>query len=164
MFTQYLVTGATGFLGRRVTAQLLNEGKKVGALVLKGDPLTAYLPGGVDVTFGDVCDDEAVGRFFSGADSRTCVIHCAGIVSVATHPGDRIYRVNVGGTETVLRHCEKNGIGKLVYVSSVHAIPEKPKGTRITEKTSSPRISSAAITPKAKRSPRRSFCPPATGA
>jgi dihydroflavonol-4-reductase len=80
-----------------------------------------------------VCDDASLERFFSGADGNTCVIHCAGIVSVASHPGDRIYRVNVGGTSNILRHCEKAGVGKLVYVSSVHAIPEKPKGTEITE-------------------------------
>ncbi len=41
--------------------------------------------------------------------------------------------MNVGGTNNILRHCERAGVGKLVYVSSVHAIPEKPKGTEITE-------------------------------
>ena len=44
-----------------------------------------------------------------------------------------MYRVNVGGTNNILRHCERAGVGKLVYVSSVHAIPEKPKGMEITE-------------------------------
>ena len=80
-----------------------------------------------------MCDDASLERFFSGADSGTCVIHCAGIVSVASRPGERIYRVNVGGTNNILRQSEKAGVGKLVYVSSVHAIPEKPKGTEITE-------------------------------
>ena len=64
-----------------------------------------------------------------------CVIHCAGIISVATHPGDRIYRVNVDGTRNILKFCRQCGVGKLVYVSSVHAIPEKPKGTEIAETT-----------------------------
>ena len=31
--------------------------------------------------------------------------------------------------------CRQCGVGKLVYVSSVHAIPEKPKGTEIAETT-----------------------------
>ena len=133
MFHTYLVTGASGFLGRAVLAELKKKGAPIRALVIKNDPLAAELPEDVSVVYGDVCDDGSLEHFFSGADERTCVIHCAGIVSVASHPGERIYRVNVGGTNNILRHCEKAGVGKLVYVSSVHAIPEKPKGTEITE-------------------------------
>ena len=133
MFEKYLVTGASGFLGRAVLAELIKKEAEIRVLVLKNDPLAADLPQEAAVVCGDVCDDASLERFFAGAGGDTCVIHCAGIVSVASDPGDRIYRVNVGGTNNILRHCEKNGVGKLVYVSSVHAIPEKPKGTEITE-------------------------------
>lgn len=133
MFHTYLVTGASGFLGRAVLAELKKKGVPIRALVMENDPLASGLPEGVSVFYGDVCDDASLARFFSGADSGACVIHCAGIVSVASHPGERIYRVNVGGTNNILRHCERARVGKLVYVSSVHAIPEKPKGTEITE-------------------------------
>lgn len=133
MFQKYLVTGASGFLGRAVLAELKKKDAEICALVLENDPLAGDLPQEVSVVYGDVCDDVSLDRFFSGADSQTCVIHCAGVVSVASHPGARIYRVNAGGTNNILRHCEKSGVGKLVYVSSVHAIPEKPKGTEITE-------------------------------
>lgn len=133
MFHTYLVTGASGFLGRAVLAELKKKGVPIRALVMENDPLAAGLPEEVSVVYGDVCDGASLEHFFSGADSGVCVIHCAGIVSVASHPGERIYRVNVGGTNNILRHCEKAGVGKLVYVSSVHAIPEKPKGTEITE-------------------------------
>ena len=133
MFHTYLVTGASGFLGRAVLAELKKKGVPIRALVMENDPLAAGLPEGVSAVYGDVCDDASLECFFSGADSGACVIHCAGIVSVASHPGERIYRVNVGGTNNILRHCEKAGVGKLVYVSSVHAIPEKPRGAEITE-------------------------------
>ena len=133
MFHTYLVTGASGFLGRAVLAELKKKGVPIRALVMENDPLAAGLPEEVSVIYGDVCDDASLERFFSGADSGTCVIHCAGIVSVASRSGERIYRVNVGGTNNILRQSEKAGVGKLVYVSSVHAIPEKPKGTEITE-------------------------------
>ena len=133
MFNKYLVTGASGFLGRTVLSELKEKNTEVRALVMENDPLAKELPHWVSVVYGDVCDDASLDRFFSGADGKACVIHCAGIVSVASRPGDRIYRVNVGGTNNILRHCEKSGVGKLIYVSSVHAIPEKPKGTEITE-------------------------------
>ena len=133
MFDKYLVTGATGFLGRVVAEELVRRKAQVHALVLHDDPYTDLLPKEVRTVIGDVCDKSSLSDFFADADSRTCVIHCAGIVSVASRPGPRLYQVNVGGTWKVLRQCMEHDVGKMVYVSSVHAIPEKPKGCTITE-------------------------------
>ena len=133
MFRQYLLTGATGFLGGAVLAELLGRGAYVRALALPGDPLSRTLPKGVEVVEGDVSEEASLEPFFAGADRETCVLHCAGIVSVASRPGERLYRVNVGGTRNILRLCAARGVGRLVYVSSVHAIPEGPKGAEIVE-------------------------------
>ncbi len=133
MFDKYLVTGATGFLGRAVAEELVRRKAQVHALVLHDDPYTDLLPKEVRTVIGDVCDKSSLSDFFADADSRTCVIHCAGIVSVASRPGPRLYQVNVGGTWRVLRQCMAHDVGKMVYVSSVHAIPERPKGCIITE-------------------------------
>ena len=133
MFDKYLVTGATGFLGRVVAEELVRRKAQVHALVLHDDPYTDLLPKEVRTVIGDVCDKSSLSDFFADADSRTCVIHCAGVVSVASRPGPRLYQVNVGGTWKVLRQCMEHDVGKMVYVSSVHAIPEKPKGCIITE-------------------------------
>ena len=133
MFDKYLVTGATGFLGRAVAEELVRRKAQVHALVLHDDPYTGLLPKEVRTVIGDVCDKSSLSDFFADADSRTCVIHCAGIVSVASRPGPRLYQVNVGGTWKVLRQCMEHDVGKMVYVSSVHAIPEKSKGCIISE-------------------------------
>ena len=133
MFGKYLVTGATGFLGRAVLNELIEKGADIRALVIWSDPLGSELPPGIEIVHGDICRDSSLERLFAGANEDTCVIHCAGIVSVASHPGSSIYRVNVGGTNNIIRYCRRMGVGKLVYVSSVHAIPEKPKGIEMTE-------------------------------
>lgn len=133
MFTRYLVTGATGFLGRAVVNELIAKGADIRVLVMWNDPLESEFPPETEIVYGDVCNDSSLERFFAGANETVCVIHCAGIVSVASHPGERIYRVNVGGTHNIIRYCRKMGVGKLIYVSSVHAIPEKPKGVEMTE-------------------------------
>lgn len=133
MFDKYLVTGATGFLGRAVAEELVRRKAQVHALVLHDDPYTDLLPKEVRTVIGDVCDKSSLSDFFADADSRTCVIHCAGIVSVASRPGSKLYQVNVGGTWRILRQCMEHDVGKMVYVSSVHAIPEKPKGCIISE-------------------------------
>ena len=133
MYDKYLVTGATGFLGRAVVEALARRSARVHALVLHDDPYINLLPKEVHTVIGDVCVKNSLTDFFADADGRTCVIHCAGIVSVASRPGSRLYQVNVGGTWRVLRQCMEHDVGKMVYVSSVHAIPEKPKGCIITE-------------------------------
>ena len=135
MYTKYLITGGSGFLGSTLLEALKDSPAEIRALILENDPLADALPGHVQKIYGDVCDAASLEPFFAQADEDTCVIHCAGIVSVASNPGQKIYDVNLGGTQNILRLCREKGVGKLVHVSSVHAIPEKPKGTEITEET-----------------------------
>ena len=54
MYKTYLVTGATGFLGRTVVSELLSRGAAVRALVLPGDRLAGVLPESVERTEGDI--------------------------------------------------------------------------------------------------------------
>ena len=39
-----------------------------------------------------------------------------------------MYNVNVEGSKNVVQACKMTGVKRLVYTSSVHAIPEKKKG------------------------------------
>ena len=105
MYKTYLVTGATGFLGRTVVSELLSRGAAVRALVLPGDRLAGVLPESVERTEGDICSASALENFFAGTDESTCVIHTAGIVTVASCPDASLYRVNVDGTRAILREC-----------------------------------------------------------
>ena len=135
MYKKYFVTGATGFLGKAVVQRLLTKAADIYALVMKDDPLAATLPNGIYVCVGNVCDPSSLDSFLDGADGQSCVIHCAGIVSVASRPGEQLYNVNVGGTKNIIDACISHGVGKLVYVSSVHALAEKPKGIEIDAET-----------------------------
>ncbi len=133
MFDRYLITGATGFLGRAVVQALTAEAVPIRALVLPWDPLSDLLPEGVEQTPGDVTNPASLADFFRGAGADTCLIHCAGMISIASRPGAKIYHVNVEGTGALIHQCFKHQVGRMVYVSSVHALPEKPKGQIITE-------------------------------
>lgn len=133
MYTRYLITGASGFLGSTVIDRLVSSSAEIFALTLPDDRLADRLPAGVVRVCGDVSDRSSLAAFFDKADGNTCLIHCAGIVTVASRPGDRLYQVNVGGTENILAGCAEHKVAKLVYVSSVHAIPELPKGQEIKE-------------------------------
>lgn len=133
MYKKYFLTGATGFLGRSIIDKLCLTESEIFALTLPNEPFKKTPPSNIIAVAGDVCDKESLKEFFERADGTSCVIHCAGIVSVASRPGRKIYDVNVGGTENVLSYCIERNVAKFVYVSSVHAIPESSKDEKITE-------------------------------
>ena len=79
----YLLTGAAGFLGSNICAQLLREGKKVRALVLPNDKSVKFIPTEVEVVIGDLCDKASLEPFFTVPEGCTSVIiHCASMVTV----------------------------------------------------------------------------------
>ena len=135
MYDHYLITGATGFLGKTLTKRLIKSGARVTALVLADDPLRAELPAAVEPIFGDVTDKASLQAFFDTIQEprRTCLIHCAGMISVATRPPKELYQVNIRGTKNITDFCLACHIAKLVYVCSVHALAERPRGEVITE-------------------------------
>mgnify|MGYP002616941837 CR=1 FL=1 len=133
MYQNYLITGATGFLGSAVVQLLLAHGCRVLALVMNNDPLIHTLPKNVTTFFGDLTDQDSLRDFFAAGGDNFCVLHCAGLVSISSKPGEAIYAVNVQGTQNILNLCQEYHAAKLVYVSSVHAIPEKPAPETIME-------------------------------
>lgn len=104
-----IVTGASGYLGRAVAAELVAAGHEVRTLQRR--------PSGVDgVTdvLGSITDPDTVARAVEGAEG---VIHLAAKVSLAGDPAE-FQVVNVEGTRTVLNAAEKAGGSRFVQVSS----------------------------------------------
>lgn len=133
MFTDYLLTGATGFLGNTIAWKLHEKGYHCKALVMPGDTYASRLPPDTELFYGNVLDAESLDAFFNGRSDSTCVIHCAGIVSIATRPNPMIYKVNVEGTRNILCLAVKHHVERVIHVSTIHAIPEKPAGEIILE-------------------------------
>lgn len=133
MFEQYLITGATGNLGRELSRALLERGARVRALVLPGDSGEGLLPADVSVCHGDVGDRVSLAGFFAGDLGRACLIHCAGMISIASRRPPHLWRVNVSGMQNIIELCREHGVGRVIYTSSVHAIPEAKGGAVIRE-------------------------------
>jgi nucleoside-diphosphate-sugar epimerase len=112
-----LVTGATGFLGAAVVARLRNDGVRVRALVRSADART----GAEERCVGDLRDAEALRRAVDGVD---WVVHAGARVSTSGAWGE-FEAVNVGATETLIRHAVEAGVSRFVHVSSlsVYAVP-----------------------------------------
>ena len=131
----YLVTGAAGFLGSNICAQLLERGERVRAFVLEGDKAAQYLPKEVEIVYGNLCDKASLKPFFTIDEGvATVCIHVASMVTVNPYYRKALLDVNVGGTANIIDLClEHTECQKLIYVSSTGAIPELPHGQRITE-------------------------------
>lgn len=131
----YLVTGAAGFLGSNVCAQLLERGERVRAFVLEGDKAAKYIPEEVEIFYGNLCNKASLESFFTVAEGvETVCIHVASMVTVNPYYRKAVLDVNVGGTENIIDLCLAHAeCQKLVYVSSTGAIPELPHGQKIKE-------------------------------
>jgi dihydroflavonol-4-reductase len=135
MSIKYLVTGAAGHLGSAVVRELLDTGHPdLRVLVMPGDKTSSKIPAGVEQISGDLLDKSSLSEFFDvPAEIDLIVIHCAGIVSTSMKASRKIYDVNVGGTKNIVDMCAQKKVKKLVYVSSIHAMPTLPQGQTMAE-------------------------------
>ena len=133
--TIFLVTGAAGFLGGTVCRQLVEEGRKVRALVLPNDPASKFIPEEAEVVEGNLADLESLKPFFDIPEGEEAIVlHIGSIVTTTPEFNQKVIDVNVGGTKNIIELCLSTpGVKKLVYCSSTGAIPEMPEGTAIRE-------------------------------
>lgn len=112
-----LVTGAHGFIGSHLVDRLLAEGVQVRALVSPWGELEnlAGVLGRLELVRADITEPESLRGTCDGVD---VVYHAA--ARVADYgPAEPFFKVNVGGTENLLREAERSRTKRLVLVSSV---------------------------------------------
>lgn len=117
-----LVTGGTGFLGRR-TVDLLAPKHEV-RLLVRPTSDKARFPDSVSFVEGDVTDGGSLIRAAEGCDA---IVHAAALVKILA-PAEQFDRINVGGLKNVLAAAEAHKISKVVYVSSFMALGPTEKG------------------------------------
>jgi nucleoside-diphosphate-sugar epimerase len=108
-----LVTGASGFLGHAVCAELRGRDHEVAALVRR----PGSEPPGTSAVNGDLTDADALTRVV-GSVGPDCVIHLA--AEIATQRDERkITEVNVEGTRRLLAACTASDGPRFLFTSTV---------------------------------------------
>jgi nucleoside-diphosphate-sugar epimerase len=107
-----LVTGGTGFLGRRLVERLLAQGRPVA--VLARTPAPDLEQRGVRFIRASLDDAPAVRAACRGVDT---VFHVAAKVGVWGRYED-FFRANVLGTRALLEGCREHGVARFVHTST----------------------------------------------
>ena len=132
----YIVTGANGFLGNNLVRALSQDpNNQIRALVSSLKRADALQGLNCELFEGDVTKPETLVDIFAvPTDAKVYVIHCAAVVYIKSKPNPAVYEVNVLGTKHVAEKVLEIG-AKMIYVNSVHAIPELPHGEVMKEVT-----------------------------
>lgn len=125
---RFLVTGANGFVGKHLCAELLRQGQTVRAAVRSASPplgnIEVAVVGAIDgeINWAEVLRDVDV------------VIHLAARVHVmkdeAADPLAEFLRVNMQGTANLAYQAAAAGVKRLVYVSSIKVNGERTSETQ----------------------------------
>ncbi len=111
-----LVTGATGFVGRALTARLAAEGAEVCGI-------SRHASTQAENVKCIPCDIEDRDKLIDVTRGFDTVFHAGGMVG---HYGlrDAYLRANVGGTRNIIDACVRNGIGTIVFTSTPSVIAD----------------------------------------
>jgi nucleoside-diphosphate-sugar epimerase len=134
-----LVTGASGFIGRRLARELVRRGDDVACLVRRTSNTAALRDLSVDLIVGDLGDAATLAPAVAGRDH---VFHLAGVIQAVDEPA--FDAVNARGTRNLVEAClgAAPGLARFVFVSSIAAAGPNPPG-KITSEDDEPRPISA---------------------
>ena len=109
-----LVTGGTGFLGKRLVQKLL-DGNEV---IVFSRKLHDDMPEDVKPILGDIRDKVALKKAFSG-------VHVVYHLAISLNESDpEMYEINTRGTQNVAELCKEFNVKQLIYMSSSGVIGE----------------------------------------
>lgn len=133
-----LLTGANGFLGQRLSSDLLEEGHELYLLVRNEKKLNSFMES-IDETFkprihiieGHITSsqlglsEDLLTKLKGKVDA---IYHMAALLSFDPKDEELTYTVNVEGTRNVLDFAKKIQVGKFLYVSTAYTVGTEVKG------------------------------------
>lgn len=118
-----LLTGASGFIGKRVLAMLANRGETIVAISRRSGTIDGLeQKSNVHLLRADICSSSFLEKLsvVATAHSIECVIHCAASLDFHARTA-RLQQINVQATMRLFRWCQDAGVQHFVFLSSIEA-------------------------------------------
>ena len=131
MSKRIFITGATGFIGRKLAHKLADEGNEVVALIRSKSKAGALQHERISLVEGDLFSNEALESGMTGCQE---VYHLAAFASVWAK-GDTFKTVNIDGTLNILDAAKKAGVDKIVVTSTAGVIGPAVNDQPVNEDT-----------------------------
>jgi nucleoside-diphosphate-sugar epimerase len=124
-----LITGATGFIGRHLTATL-SKTYSVRCLVRKTSDISVLRNSNVEIAYGDLLIKDSLGPTLDGID---LVYHLAG--EVYSRHKDDYYKGNVLATQNLLEAWKDKGARRIIFLSSIGVYKPATQKTLLIEES-----------------------------
>lgn len=111
---EILITGATGFIGRKLVAHFVSRGIPVRVLVRSRQGLSPqFFDSNVEIFQGNLNDMEGMRRSVSGVRTVFHLAHSIG------QTWEEFRRINLEGTRSLAEACIKEGVEDFVFTSTI---------------------------------------------
>jgi len=115
-----LVTGSSGYVGRRLVARLAERGTPVRALVHRS---RLDLPDGVEAVTGDITDASTLASACEGVDA---IVNLASITADRKPPSGGYDRVNAEGPAALAAAARAAGVRRFVHLAGIDTTVGEP--------------------------------------
>lgn len=105
-----LITGANGFIGRRLTKALLDDGHRIRCLVRKA---SSQIPQGVETCIGDLLEPAKLTAALEGVDTAYYLVHSMAGGRAGFERRDR------DAAENFVRAAEKAAVRRVIYLGGL---------------------------------------------
>ncbi len=112
------ITGATGYMGRRLSAELQRRGQQVTALVRKGSEAKA--PPGCPMVIGDAL---SAASYRDRVPQGCTFVHLVGVAHPSPAKAAEFQAVDLASVRAAVEAARAAGVRHFVYVSVAHPAP-----------------------------------------
>ncbi len=116
-----LVTGGTGFIGRIVVCRLLQNRHRVKIIARTEKNMDRTVKGKVKVYGCNICDTVRLERLRSELKDVDVIFHLAASLDYFGKK-EKLFQVNVKGTQNLLKLAVRNRVRKFIFTSSIEAM------------------------------------------